>query len=177
MSTQTLDTIIYEGEPYELVGLECERLQEEGFSGLVDVTKIISNTGLIKPSVFGIETTAMHTGCYRGYYSTYEIDDKGTIILKEMTLKASGDNYKPLNNVEPEFVDCCAVYKNINFPVKFTGKIRIRRYLSYVELTYEEGNILEVKRTREKFEPYKDKAGKEAGKHWFLKWWENLWKK
>ena len=53
MSSQQPDTVTFEGESYELIGLHGD--------------------GLFDPGAFGIQTVAPHTGCWRGFIAGYEV--------------------------------------------------------------------------------------------------------
>lgn len=53
MSSQQPDTVAYEGESYELIGVHGD--------------------GLFDPEAHGIQTVAPHTGCWRGFIAGYEV--------------------------------------------------------------------------------------------------------
>jgi hypothetical protein len=107
MTAQASDTFIYKGMGYWLIGINGE--------------------GLAKPQDFGMKPVMKHTGCYRGFYSGYEITDDG-IYLKEMTLNEEKGNYKLVNGVKPIIDDLWgATYKDISIRVSFTGKIRLAK--------------------------------------------------
>ncbi len=109
MTAQITDTFLFKGKSYQLIG--------------------INGGDLFSSQEFGIEADCMDTGCWRGFYSTYEIIDK-VIFLKEMTVLLAprkDGNYKALNNVLPQQIsDDETRYKDINLLVfSFTGKLRI----------------------------------------------------
>lgn len=106
MTAQLSDIFIYKGKEYWLIGGEGE--------------------GLAKPQDFGMKPVWIHTACYRGFYSAYEITDDG-IFLKEMTLSEKKKNYKLINGVKPIIEDYQATYKDINIRISFTGKIRLAK--------------------------------------------------
>ena len=141
MTAQISDTFIYKGEGYSLIGIEGE--------------------GLAKPQDFGMKPVMIHTGCRRGFQSTYEITDDG-IYLKEMTLNEEKENYKLINGVKPIIDDeWGATYKDINIRVSFTGKIRLAKdfiqelyvhmgfqkpsaFKTVIDLRFEDGRIVET---------------------------------
>ena len=68
----------------------------------------------------------MGTGCYRGFYATYELTDKALFLL-DLTLREMLGNYLPINGVEPEKADYQATYRNLHIEIPFTGKIRLAK--------------------------------------------------
>ena len=151
MTAQITDTFLFKRKSYQLIG--------------------ITGGDLFSSQDFGINAEFESTACWRGFYSTYEIIDKG-IFLKEMTVllePRKDGNYKTINNVLPQQIsDHEAQYKDINLPVSsFTGKIRIARgfidelyihmgfpkpsaFKTVLDLTFEGGQLKETKnRSRE----------------------------
>jgi len=63
MTDQIPDTFLFRDEDYELIGM--------------------MGGELIMPQDFKMEPEALHTACWRGFYSTYEINNDG-IFLKNM---------------------------------------------------------------------------------------------
>ena len=141
MTAQISETFFYKGEEYELVGMD--------------------GGDLISPLDFGMEPVALHTACWRGFYSTYEITRDG-IFLKEMTMREKNGNYKPVNNIMPELADHEAHYKNLYVRVPFTGKLRLAKdfidelyihmgfqkpsaFETILDLTFEDGRLIDVK--------------------------------
>ena len=53
MSSQQPDTVMYDGESYEVIGVRGD--------------------GLFDPEALGIQTVAPHTGCWRGFIAGYEV--------------------------------------------------------------------------------------------------------
>ncbi len=146
MTAQITDSFLFKRESYQLIG--------------------ITGGDLFSSQDFGIEADCMDTSCWRGFYSTYEIIDKG-IYLKDMTILLAprqDGNYKAINNVPPQQIsDYEALYKDINLPVSsFTGKLRIAKgfidelyvnmgfpkpsaFKTVLDLTFEDGKLIETK--------------------------------
>ena len=141
MTAQVSETFVYKGEKYSLIGIDGE--------------------GLAEPQDFGMKPVAIHTACWRGFYSTYEIINDG-IFLKEMTLSEKKNNYKLINGVKPIIDDLwSATYKDINIRVSFTGTIRLAKdfiqelyvhmgfqkpsaFKTVIDLKFEDGCIVEI---------------------------------
>lgn len=141
MTAQISDTFIYKGEEYQLIGFD--------------------GTGLMKPQDFGMEPESISSGCWRGFYSTYEITDDG-IFLKEMTLREKDENYRPINEVMPTKGEYEAIYKGIKVRVPFNGRMRLAKgfirmlyvhqgfqkpsaFETVIDLKFEDGRLVEVK--------------------------------
>ncbi|NJN13813.1 MAG: hypothetical protein HC815_40425, partial [Richelia sp. RM1_1_1] len=80
MTSQIPDTFIYNGEEYELIALDGE--------------------GLITPQDYGMNPEMLHTACYRGFYSTYEITNDG-LFLTEMVIGEVEEGYKSIQGIMP----------------------------------------------------------------------------
>jgi len=106
MTAQISDTFLFKGERYELIGIKGSELSH--------------------PEQFGMEPEMMHTACYRGFYATYELSDKG-LTLREMSLNEKNENYLPIEGVTPVVDDYEVTYRNLDVTVHFTGKIRLAR--------------------------------------------------
>ncbi len=106
MTAQIPDRFIFENEDYDLIGL--------------------SGGDLIIPQDYGMESEMIHTACYRGFYSTYEITG-GTLTLKEMNVYVKDGQYKPINGIEPVIKEGMALYSGIGLKVPFTGKLRLAK--------------------------------------------------
>ncbi len=142
----------------------------------------LSSAMLFDPKNFGLEPHARSTACWRGYWCEYSIEND-ELLLKDLYLFNSEDKYPPLNGVEvspQEFVEyeCYSgnkkkrekitspahfghrVYKDINMPIPYTGKILLGdgfmreyyihmgfqrgwAYKKLIELVFEEGILLE----------------------------------
>jgi len=115
---------------------------------------------LISPQDFGMEPGFIHTACWRGFYSTYEIRDD-QIFLVEMTIRERKGNYKAINNKIPEVSDHQALYEDIYLPVPFTGKLLLAKdfiqelyvhmgfqeptsFKTVLELTFKDGRLIDV---------------------------------
>ena len=146
MTAQITDTFLFKGKSYELIG--------------------ITGGDLFSSQDFGIEADCMDTGCWDGFYSTYEIIDR-VIFLKDMTILLAprkDGKYKAINNVLPQRTPFDeALYKDIYLHVSsFTGKIRIAKgfidelyvnmgfpkpsaFKTVLDLTFEDGKLIETK--------------------------------
>lgn len=120
MTSQIPDSFHYNGEQYELVAFDGEKL--------------------ITPQDYGMNPEMLHTACYRGFYSTYEITNEG-LFLKEMTLGEVEEGLKPIQGIMPtpdrynEFS-----YKELNLLTPFTGRIQLGKDLIqelYVHMGYQ----------------------------------------
>jgi len=118
MTAQISDTFIFKGEEYSLIGIE--------------------GSGLNLPLVFGMIPEEMSTACYRGYYATYELTEKAMLYLREMTLRARGGEYLPIEGVMPDekgnkktenslYLDdiMSRTYRDLDVRVMFSGRIRL----------------------------------------------------
>ena len=81
MTSQVSDTFLFKGEEYSLIGMT------EG--------------ELTSPEQFGMEPAMLSTGCYRGFYATYELTEDA-IFLRELTLREKNGNYLPIEGILPE---------------------------------------------------------------------------
>jgi hypothetical protein len=81
MTAQITDTIIYAGKEYSIIG--------------------ILGIGIPSPQDFGMEPASMHTACWRGFVSKYEIVND-VLYFAELTLNEQNNEYKPINGVLPE---------------------------------------------------------------------------
>ncbi len=141
MTAQISDTFILKGKNYQLIGIDGGEL--------------------VSPEQFGMVPTMMHTACYRGYYSTYELTDS-ELILRELTLSEKNGNYLPINGINPEKEEYQATYRDLGLVVPFTGKMRFARGLieefyvhmgfqkasafkTVLDFTLKEGKIVEVR--------------------------------
>jgi hypothetical protein len=161
MTAQISDRFIYKGQEFSLIGIEGE--------------------GLAKPEDFEMKPVAMHTACYRGFFSIYEITEKG-IFLREMGIKEDMGNYKPINDVWPTMEEYGALYKDIDLLISFSGKIRLAKdfieeryihmgfqkpsaYETVIDLIFEDGRIVEINDRSKEVEAIR-KSGKERYKKW-----------
>lgn len=80
MTSQTTDTILFKGEAYELIGM--------------------TQGDLFNPEQFGMNPVMLHTGCYRGYYATYDLTEEG-LILRELTIRDDNLLYPIIGGVVP----------------------------------------------------------------------------
>ncbi|WP_041923004.1 hypothetical protein [Cyanobacterium aponinum] len=93
----------------------------------------------------------LHTACYRGFYSTYEIKDN-QLLLQEMVVGEIKGQYPEINGVEPKQQDYGVYYENLRLLTDFTGVIRIAKELIdtlYIHMGYQKGTayntLLELK--------------------------------
>lgn len=144
MTAQIGDIYKYENKEYNIVALSMP-------------TKF-------KPEKYGLKTDPSSTACWRGYWCEYNIIKDG-LFLETLFLHNNDEDYPTLNGVDvlpQEFIECeCydmkdekwkktirpayyghRVYKNINLPMKYSGKILlgdgfIREY--YFHMGYQQG--------------------------------------
>jgi len=124
---------------------------------------LIDQTGgdLVSPEQFGMHAGIMHTGCYRGFYATYELAED-VLYLRKLTLIEESGNYLPIGGVVPEKAEFRASYQGLNEKVLFTGKLRLARdfireeyvhqgyqaataFRTVLDITLKEGRIVEIK--------------------------------
>ena len=162
MTAQIRDIYNYDNNDYRIVAL--------------------SSVMLFKPQDYGMEPHTSSTACWRGYWCEYEISN-GELLLKNLYFYNTDGNYPPLNGVEvspPEFIEVEGrrglrkkrekftmpahhghrVYKNVNLPIPYTGKILLGdgfmreyyihmgfqqswAYKKLIELVFKEGILLE----------------------------------
>ena len=139
MTAQIMDRFVFRGEEYRLVGGE--------------------GGPLVSPQDFGMEPGFIHTACWRGFYSTYEIKDD-QIFIVEMTMRESKGNYKAINNKMPEVTGNQALYEEIYLPVPFTGRLLLAKdfiqelyvhmgfqeptsFKTVLELTFKDGCLID----------------------------------
>jgi hypothetical protein len=141
MTAQIMDRFLFKGKEYRLVGGE--------------------GGPLISPQDFGMEPGFLHTACWRGFYSTYEIKDD-QIFLVEMTMRERKGNYIAINNTMPKVADHQASYEEIYLPVPFTGSLLLAKdffdqlyvhmgfqeptsFKTVLELTFKDGRLTDIK--------------------------------
>lgn len=114
------------------------------------------------PEEFGIIPGVLSTACWRGFWCEYDIGDS-QFLLKTLYINSKDENYPPINGVYPKLEPYPGaqmlyymghhIYKDINIPIKYTGKIiavnnfiqdyigvdRIRSFKEVVEWTFVEG--------------------------------------
>ncbi len=146
MTGQIPDRFRYEGEEYDLVGLDGEKLYE--------------------PIDFGITTQMASTACWRGYQMVYDCRD-GKLILDEMHTRTSDKIV--VNGVTPEepekeggYSFFNTIYKDLGLKTKFTGSVLLAKdfisemyvhmgfqspdsYRIVIEVHAVDGDIIEVK--------------------------------
>ncbi len=106
MTGQIPDVFRYEGEVYDLVGLD--------------------GTGLFTPESFGIDAFSSCTACWRGYVMYYDCID-GKLILDKMEVNAR----EPIevNGVKPvkEQNFFTSTYNNLGLKTDFTGTLLLAK--------------------------------------------------
>jgi len=149
MTSQVNSKVIWNSDSYSLIGLSDGRL--------------------IEPEDFDMTAAPMHTGCYDGYYSTYEIQKEKLSLIK-FTISESKGFYKKINGIKPIINKLNATYEDLSEPVLFTGKMRIAKdfidelyihmgfqkassFKTVFDLTFENGLLKNVKdRSKEMIE-------------------------
>jgi hypothetical protein len=94
MTGQIPDTVIYQSQEYDLVG--------------------VNGSGLISPEQFGMQPHALHTAAWRGYINTYSILED-SLFLTEMVVGSS--EYPVINGVAASD----STYSNLRIEIPFTG--------------------------------------------------------
>lgn len=120
MTAQITDTFLYANEEYSLIGMTPGEL--------------------VTPGQFGMEPAMMHTGCYRGFYCTYELTEQG-LLLRQLTLRERNGRYLPIGGIEPTMEEFRATYHGLAISVPFTGRLTLARDLipgRYVHMGYQE---------------------------------------
>ncbi|MCG6137167.1 MAG: hypothetical protein MET45_21460 [Nostoc sp. LLA-1] len=130
MTSQIPDTFLYKGQKYELVGLNGE--------------------GLVTPQDYGMQPPMLHTACYRGFYSTYEITDEGLFLTKMVIGQVEG-GHKPIQGIMPQIPagdrHGYPTYQGLKLLTPFTGTIRLGRDFIqdlYVHMGYQKGSAFET---------------------------------
>jgi hypothetical protein len=141
MTAQRTDTFIFKDNKYSLIG--------------------IAGSSLASPRQFGMIPEMLSTGCYRGFFATYELTDEA-LLLRDMTLREMFSNYLPINGVEPEKEQYQATYRNLSVKIPFTGIIRLAKdfiselsinmgfqkptaFKTVLDFTIEDGKIIDIK--------------------------------
>lgn len=105
MTAQISDTVWLDGESFRLVG-------QPGY-------------GLLSPHDFGMAPGMIDTGCYRGYYCSYRVEDD-KLLLVEMTVGRVEGGWLPIDGHMPgRQSNGEATYEELDVQVRFTGEIRI----------------------------------------------------
>ena len=116
------------------------------------------------PEVFGIVPGVLSTACWRGFWCEYEIKE-GHFSLKTLYVNSKDDNYPVINGILPllepypeaKMLNYMGhhIYKDINVPIKYTGKIiavdgfimdyigfeHLRSFEKVMEWTFEDGRF------------------------------------
>lgn len=126
MTSQITDTFLRGGEAYFLLGMDSH---------------------LPDPTAFGMTPAMLHTACYRGFYCTYEVDDR--LLLQELTLREADGDYRPINGVLPAVDEgnFRATYKELNLPIPYSGVVRLGKDPIgdlYVHMGYPKASAFEV---------------------------------
>ncbi len=107
MTGQIRDTFLYKGETYFFVALDGEKL--------------------IIPEDYNMKPQPWSTGCWRGFYSTYEIIND-SLFLKEMVICIVHEDCKPIQGIMPTARDLRVgglCYRDLNLITPFTGRIQV----------------------------------------------------
>jgi len=126
MTGQIADEFCYNGETYDLVGIDGE--------------------GLYTPDDFRIHARAGSTACWRGYQMIYDCID-GELLLDQMNVNT--DNAPPINGIEPREGEYgfSHIYENLRLRTHFTGKIRLGKdFISgmYVHMGFQSAESYET---------------------------------
>jgi len=140
MTAQISDTFIYKSDRYSLIGK--------------------MGGHLFSPFKYGMIPEELHTACYQGYYSTYQIKGE-KLYLQRLTIREKNGNYPPINGIDPDKQEFEANYKDLNLIITFDGKLRLAKgfindfyihmgfqkasaFKKILDLTLEEGRVTEV---------------------------------
>ena len=68
----------------------------------------------------------MNTACYRGFYCTYDLTDRGFYLAK-LTIRTDGDIYPAIHGVcgSSDSTHGAYVYDGLKIPISYTGTIII----------------------------------------------------
>jgi len=153
MTGQIPDQFRYEGEAYDLVGINGEPLYE--------------------PQDFGITPQMASTACWRGYQMFYDCKN-GQLILDHMhvrtrdSLVVNGISPKEIGNPD-EMTFFNTFYESLGLKTKFTGTLLLAKdfisemyvhmgfqspdsFKTVLEIHVKEGNIIEVRDLSDKME-------------------------
>lgn len=149
-TAQISDTFIFKDNKYSLIGK--------------------TKGNLATPSQFGMSAVMIHTACYRGYYATYELTEKG-LFLQKLTLREKNKNYLSISDNRPVInkEKNQATYSNLNILVQFSGKIRLAKdfirelyihmgyqkptaFKTVLDITLKDGRVIEIKDRSEEME-------------------------
>lgn len=141
MTGQIADEFRYNGEMYDLVGIDGD--------------------GLLSPTDFGMIPRAGSTACWRGFQMFYNCVN-GELLLEQMNLNTQEAIL--VNGIEPKNGEYgfSHVYENLKLKVPFTGRIRIGKdfissmyvhmgfqssesYETVIELEIENGKVIRIK--------------------------------
>lgn len=126
MTGQIADEFRYNGESYDLVGIDGE--------------------GFFTPDDFGIKARAGSTACWRGYKMTYDCVN-GELLLQEMQVSTASAT--PINGIEPKAGEYgfSHIYENLRLKTNFSGKIRLGKdFISsmYVHMGFQSAESFET---------------------------------
>lgn len=86
----------------------------------------IDGEPLPSPMDFEMFPRPLHTACWRGYHSSYLIDDEGYLVLDGMVVGSCDGGWKPVNGKNPavEKDSFRAEYTEIGLRAAFTGRLQ-----------------------------------------------------
>jgi hypothetical protein len=142
MTAQILDTVLFKGNDYWLIGMT------EG-------------SVLASPEQFGMEPDEIDTSCYRGFYATYELTEK-LLYLRKLTLRVAFGKYLPIGDIQPEKENHKATYHGLDELIPFTGRLRLAKdfirklyvhmgyqsptaFKTVLDISLKEGKVVEIK--------------------------------
>jgi hypothetical protein len=124
VTSQIPDTFVYQGEKYELVGLDGGKL--------------------VTPQDYGMNPKMLHTACYRGFYSTYEITNDG-LFLTEMVIGEVEEGHKSIQGIMPKLPPQDShgypTYQGLRLLTPFIGKLKLGKdFINelYVHMGYQD---------------------------------------
>jgi hypothetical protein len=167
MTAQIADTFIYDGEFYELVGMEGPEL--------------------FHPSELGMVPEMLHTACYAGFYCTFELTEDA-LKLRGLTLREKDSNYVTIAGNKPIIEEYQASYENLDMTIPFTGYIRLAKdfidelyvhmgfqapssYRTVMDIQIDDGRVVKIMdRSKEMEEIRNNPEKEERGISEFVTW-------
>lgn len=142
MTAQISDSFLYQELEYTLIGVD---------------------KNLFSPRMLGLKPTMISTACYRGFYCTYEISDKGLFLIK-LTIRTEDDVYPEIDNIRPHLDEVTVydhikkknrkvsisgawVYEGLQYFIPYVGKLRLARDFieeRYVHMGFQDATSFET---------------------------------
>jgi hypothetical protein len=138
MTAQISDTVLHQGQRYDLLG-----------------------NSLCDPRKWGMEPVMLSTACWRGYLCAYAIVE-GRLLLQELAIRVADGHYLPVNGVLPEIEGLRAAYRGLGLALPYTGELLLgadslpewyehmgytmpHRYATVIGLILDDGRLVAVR--------------------------------